>query len=164
MRNFKYKFKFVAIWVGMFLLMGALFGSPLPAQNTSSVDWYSFEKAIQLAEENQQLILVDVWAPWCGWCKKMEKEVYPELSKNITSQFIWTRLNRDDNRSRLHFKEQRFTPLKIAQKLNTQSVPALVVLSPDGDYLFHISGFTKAKKLESILEYVITNTLKSSSI
>lgn len=132
--------------------MMTLFTPQLSAQ-TDSVEWHPFEEAIQIAEENQQFILVDVWAPWCGWCKKMQKEVYPELSKGFSEKFVWTRINRDDHESDIPFNHQTFTPLRLAQKLNVQSVPALVFLSSKGEYILHISGFTEAEKLTPVLEY-----------
>ena len=34
----------------------------------------TFKKAIFDAKENKQLLFIDVYAPWCGWCKKMADE------------------------------------------------------------------------------------------
>lgn len=118
------------------------------------LNWTSFEEAVGRAKEQGKPILVDVWAPWCGWCKKMEKDVYPELASTLNEDFILTRLNRDDNESRKKYQQYSLTPLRLAQKFKVQNVPAIVILSQEGEYLFHISGFTEADKLEEILGYV----------
>ena len=34
------------------------------------------KKAIFDAKENKQLLFIDVYAPWCGWCKKMDRDTY----------------------------------------------------------------------------------------
>lgn len=115
------------------------------------VNWQSFEDAIAIADESNQPILVDVWAPWCGWCHKMKKETYPQLPNNLARKFVFTRLNRDDHKTEHPYKGQKLSSLKLAQKLNAQSVPTVVILTADGNYLFHISGFLSAEKLESVL-------------
>ncbi|MDR9419666.1 thioredoxin family protein [Gracilimonas sp.] len=135
-------------------LLGISIPVSVQAQKTD-LKWHIFEEALQLAEETGKPIMVDVWAPWCGWCKKMEKEVYPEISANFHEDFILTRLNRDDNESRKKYKHVSLTPLRLSQKLNVQQVPAIVMLSPEGEYLFHLSGFTEAEKLKEILGYVV---------
>jgi thioredoxin-related protein len=152
----------IAIIFTATMLAVTLFESPAIAQE-KFVDWYPFEEAIQLAEENQKPILVDVWAPWCGWCKKMQKEVYPELSDDFSEHFVWTRLNRDDNETSLRYKNQTFTPLRLAQTLNVQSVPAIVFLSPEGEYIFHTLGFLEAETLEPVLMYVSSGAYQSTS-
>lgn len=155
----------VGSWSGMtklgFLVYLILFGSQAIAQK-KSINWHPFEKAIQTAEENQQFILVDVWAPWCGWCKKMEKEVYPQIPEKLSKQFVWTRLNRDDNSSTIYFEDQKLTPLRLAQKLNVEAVPALVIVTSEGDYLHHTSGFTDQQTLKSILDYLDSNAISTN--
>lgn len=135
------------------VLLGSLNPGEIFAQE-KELNWRSFEEAVELAKEQGKPILVDVWAPWCGWCKKMEKEVYPGLVSVLDEDFILTRLNRDDNESRKQYRQFSLTPLRLAQKFKVQKVPAVVLLSPEGEYLFHISGFREADKLEEILNYV----------
>lgn len=144
----------------IFILMGMLVATPLSAQENTqeSLEWHSFEKALQIAEQQKKPVLVDVWAPWCGWCKKMQKEVYPELSKTLNKKFVLTRLNRDDNETQKTYRHYSMTPLRLAQKFNVQNVPGIAFLSSEGEYLFHISGFTKVEKLKNILEHVPTAT------
>ncbi|NBC65767.1 MAG: DUF255 domain-containing protein [Bacteroidetes bacterium] len=140
------------------ILLMFLYTPSLSAQ-TDSINWHPIEEAIEIAEQNQQFILIDVWAPWCGWCKKMENEVYPQVPQDLSNQFVWTRLNRDDNSSTLYFKNLSFTPLRLAQKLNVETVPSLVIMTAEGEYLHHTSGFTDQKTLTSILEYMVSNVI-----
>lgn len=150
MKSLRQIFKFIVIRISFILWIATQLPFQILAQE-NKVDWHPIDDAVQIAEKKQRFILIDVWAPWCGWCKKMKKEVYPTLSKDISEQFVWTRLNQDDHESKLQFKNQSFTPFLLAKKLYVQEVPALVVLSPQAEYIFHTSGFTEADNLESLL-------------
>ena len=114
-------------------------------------NWQSFGNALATAQEKNKLVVVDIWAPWCGWCHKMKQESYPKLSADVAKQFVFTRLNRDDKHTSYQYKGNRLTAMRLAQKLHAQTVPTVVILSSDGDYLFHISGFLDKEKLQSVL-------------
>jgi thioredoxin-like negative regulator of GroEL len=116
--------------------------------------WHSFEDALAIADSTANPILVDVWAPWCGWCHKMRSKVYPQLSTELNKHFVLTRLNRDDNRSKISYKTQQLSPLQIAQQLRADKTPTVVLLNSKGNYLLHLSGFRKAKTLRPILQFV----------
>lgn len=154
--TFKTSHKTVCFFSAL-IMLGALINRSAWAQE-NKLEWKPFEEAIEIGRKEQKPILIDIWAPWCGWCKKMQKEVYPELSVVLIDDFVLTRLNRDDNESRRMFQGFSLTPLRLAQKLNVQTVPAVVFLSPEGEYLFHISGFTDQKKMKEFLELVSADT------
>ncbi|MFH5883418.1 thioredoxin family protein [Halalkalibaculum sp. DA3122] len=135
----------------MFLLIGILATSQA---QTQPLTWHPFEEALSLADEADQPVLVDIWAPWCGWCHKMKQEVYPALSQTLSSDFILTRLNRDDHSSTVQYRNNIYTPLSLAQELRAGYVPTVVLLAPNGDYLLHISGFTDAETLSPVLSYI----------
>lgn len=119
--------------------------------SSAQQNWRSFEDAQEAARQSDRLIVVDVWAPWCGWCHKMKQETYPNLSRKLEQHFVFTRLNKDNRDTKYSYKGQKLNEMQLAKQLNAQTIPAVVILSSDGDYLFHISGFLTAQKLEKIL-------------
>jgi len=145
-------FKAISLFI-VLVVSDVLIGQPTYGQNLK-LDWKSFEDAIEIAKTDQKPIMVDVWAPWCGWCKKMQKEVYPEHSETLKNDFILTRLNRDDNNSKVKYLDQSLSHLRLAQRFNVQSVPAVVFLSADGNYLFHVSGYVEPQKFKQVLMYI----------
>jgi len=128
------------------LLLGLLATSYAQQPN-----WKPFEKALTLAKIDNKLIIVDVWAPWCGWCHEMKKETYPQLPEGLKKAFVFTRLNRDDHDTEHRYRGQRRSEMQLAKQLNAQTVPTVIILSANGNYLFHLSGYLSAEKLGKVL-------------
>lgn len=128
-----------------------------------NLNWHSFDKALAMTDTSSQHVLVDVRAPWCGWCRKMEKEVYPALASILSNHFILTNLNRDDNRTTHRYKGNSFTSTRLAQRFEVQQVPAIVLLNPKGEYLMHISGFVEPDALKPLLQFLASNAYHHTS-
>ncbi len=125
--------------------------------------WISFEKALSEAEATNRPVLVNVWAPWCGWCRKLERDVYPEMAKELNRDFVLTRINRDDNKTEHRYRGIKMTSLELAKKLKSHSVPAIIFLDSKGDYLLDISGYLEAKELLPVLTYISSQSYKTQS-
>ena len=82
----------------------------------------SVAAAQKAAKEKNQLILVDMFAEWCGWCHRFEREVYPSaVFQDATKDIILLRLNTEDGQEGTQF----------ARKYSVTSLPTFLLLAPD---------------------------------
>lgn len=131
----------------------------------SSADWQLFEAAIARAEATDRYVFVHVYAPWCGWCLKMEQEVYPDprVKSYLMSHFVRARLNYDDAETMYTYAGRTLNARELAHEFNVDGVPAVVILNPEGEYLLHLSGFQEADRLLSVLRYIGSESYSTES-
>lgn len=64
----------------MRLLLPTFLLAPLFAiaqdHSTSKVHWVSIEEAQAAAAKDGKPLLIDMWTPWCGWCRKMDAATF----------------------------------------------------------------------------------------
>ncbi len=78
--------------------------------------------AQKVAKQKNQLILVDMFAEWCGWCKRFEREVFPaKVFQDATADIVLLRLNTEDGKD----------GTKFAREYGINSLPTFLVLNKD---------------------------------
>lgn len=92
--------------------------------------WYTdFEEAKAAAKKSNRKMLVHFTAEWCGWCKKIEGEVYvAEEFKKTAKYFVFCKIDVDKNPS-----------LKSAY--NVGGIPDIRILDADGGELGKMVGY-----------------------
>jgi Thiol:disulfide interchange protein len=93
------------------------------SQQMTGATWYkSIATAQAEAKKKNALIFVDLFADWCGWCHRMEQEVFPsEKFQQERRDMVLLRLNTED----------RAEGTKFAREFEVRSLPTFLVLSPD---------------------------------
>jgi thioredoxin-related protein len=95
----------------------------------------SLVAAKKKAKEQNALIFVDLFADWCGWCHKMEQEVFPsEAFQKATDNKVLLRLNTEDAGE----------GQKLAQDFGVTSLPTFLLLTPQGTVAGTIRGYFPA--------------------
>ena len=98
----------------------------------------SLTVAQKKAKESKSLIFVDLFADWCGWCHRMEQEVFPSATfQSATDKMVLLRLNTEDGGEGTAF----------ARKYQITSLPTFLMLSSDGNTLAGIiRGYAPASE------------------
>ncbi len=103
------------------LLLAAM--AMLLTQQAFAGPWLtSLSVAQKKAKEKNALIFVDLFADWCGWCHRMEQEVFPsEAFQKATDSKILLRLNTEDGSE----------GTKVAQQYSVSTLPTFLLLTSD---------------------------------
>jgi len=92
----------------------------------------SLADAQKKAKAANQLIFVDLFADWCGWCHKMEQEVFPSQTfQNATDKMVLLRLNTEDGGEGTN----------LARQFNATSLPTFLILNGDRQLAGVIHGY-----------------------
>lgn len=157
----------------LFALVLSLTALPAVAQVTPTTvgaqpdgpDWLTFDDAMEDAQQSQNLVLVDVYAPWCGYCRKMQKETYTDdtVKGHLNSYFEVARLDGTNGDSLVTYQEQTLKPSMLAQHFGATGYPTTVFLRPDGEILFQQPGYIAPDQFALMIEYVGTRAFEEQS-
>lgn len=97
--------------------------------------------------------LVYVQAPWCGPCRRLERETFADAAVDARlDRFALARLTIDDHDRTHRVGPYRLTEAAWAARLGAAATPTLVLLGPDGAVLGRVAGFVPPDVLLSILD------------
>ncbi len=127
--------------------------APLPP--AEEIEWYSMEEAQQLAEEQDKKVLVYAEASWCGYCKKMEKEVFPreEVVQAMDKFFLPVKLDIESS-EKLVFNGSEMTGSQFARRHRVSGTPTFFFIDKEGEILGAQPGYLPPDVFEKLLTYV----------
>jgi len=103
----------------------------------------SLTTAQKQAKDSQKLIFVDLYADWCGWCKRMEQEVFlSQAFQNATDSMVLLRLNTEDAAE----------GTKLAHDFGISTLPTFLLLAPDGIIAGVIHGYAPSDEFVKALK------------
>ena len=130
-----------------------------------TLDWLDFGEALNAAEVSGRPVMVDVYASWCPWCQKLQREVYAEenVREYLIDNFETARLNIEDKELVIEFKGYELTSSELAAGLGAEGTPTIVFLTSKGDYITRVPGFIDAGEFNHVLRYISSDSYRSES-
>ncbi|MBQ0015830.1 MAG: DUF255 domain-containing protein [Bacteroidales bacterium] len=150
--------------VALFTLL--LSSAPIWSQTAKSANWRGIESASKISE-NTKLYLIDFYTSWCGWCKRMDSDVFtnPTIVKLLDKYYIPVKFNAEGQsqfswngvkysgaavppggRPSLH----SFTKAMLGKQLG---FPSFAICNTDQSTLTILQGYQPADELIIILWY-----------
>lgn len=132
--------------VGLALLVSAPAWADEPGTGDAKTEtvWYAdFDKAAEQARKEKKDLLVDfTGSDWCGWCKKLDKEVFsqPEFLEAAHKQYVLVALDfphADDVKAKVPNPARNE---ELQAKYGVRGFPTILLVTPDGD-VFGQTGY-----------------------
>ena len=126
----------------------------LPSIAFSQVEFIEVVNAADMAaaqkkaDDGMFFLFVDVYASWCGPCKKMDAEVYTDaaMGEYMNKHFVNVRMDGETDFGRNYAAEQQL-----------QGYPSMFIFSDDGERLSTVVGYKPATDLLPILKSYVDN-------
>jgi thioredoxin-related protein len=124
-------------------LLAAVVGFAIATSAQTKPGWLSdYKKAQQEAKANNKLVLLDfTGSDWCGWCMKLNREVFSQPQFKDYASKALVLLEVDFPRQREQSAETRKQNQELAQQYQVEGFPTIVVVNGDGRKLWQYDGY-----------------------
>lgn len=130
-----------ATWILLTFLV--TLASPCPA-NDEQVWLSSLAEAQSIATQTERLLLVDLYADWCGWCKRLEKEVFSDpLFESYASRFVLLRVDTEDGGE----------GARLQDRYRAVTLPTMLILNQDLVMVGQVQGFKRPADYVRAIEH-----------
>ena len=145
-------------------LLGGLIG-PGSAYAQIKVPPQSFESVLSQAQAKDKPILVEIYAPWCPYCQRMQKTVYSNetVREYLDETFTYVRLNSDTTAGTHQYRDRTLSTKQLASVLGAKGVPTTTFLKPDGTPIARQPGFIKRPMFLKIIRYIGSGAYEQES-
>ena len=121
-------------------VMGALAAMLLVSCATPSRGAVVFTENIKAAQakatKENKIVMIDVYTEWCGWCKKLDADVYSrkDVADAVSKGFVALKVNPEKNAANKKFVDQ----------FKVDGFPAIIFLNAKGKEIHRIRGYVPA--------------------
>jgi thioredoxin-related protein len=119
------------------------------------VAWRGWDEGLREARRTNRPVLVDVYTDWCGWCKRMDRDVYSraDVRDYLASRFVVVRLNAEAQDG-VQYEGQDLTSAGLAEQFRVTGYPTTVFLKSSGAHLINVPGYVPADRFMLVLRYI----------
>jgi thiol:disulfide interchange protein len=97
-----------------------------------------YDKALAAAKSAKKIVMLDLYTDWCGWCKKLDKDVYAnaDVKAKLTKDFVTLKINPEKSKK----------GMELARNFGTRGYPHIVFVDADGKKISEVTGYIPADK------------------
>ena len=136
--------------------------------NAQTIEWMSFEEALEAQKKNPKKMIIDVYTDWCGPCKLMDKKTFqnPDVATYISEHYYAVKFNAEGqeiiNYIGNTFSNPNYNPNKkgrnsthqFTQFLGVKGYQTVIFVSEMGDMITPLVGYQNPQQIELYLKMI----------
>ena len=140
-------------WVPVLALLAAI-AVPRPAA-AADIAWRTWDEGLAESATSGKPVMVDVYTDWCGWCKRMDKDVFAraDVRDYLARHFVAVRLNAEASEP-ASWQGKTFTSRSLAQNFRISGYPTTVFLKSPTEHLVNVPGYVPADRFLLMLRFI----------
>ena len=126
-----------------------------PHAATSGPRWRTWTPGLREAADSGRPVMVDVYTDWCGWCRRMDRDVYErdDVRRYLDAHFVTVRLNAESPEAASYLGRD-YTGRSLASHFGVSGYPTTIFLRPGGEHLVNVPGYVSADRFLLLLRYI----------
>lgn len=136
-------------------LFAALLALATVAAAHAEVKWRSWDDGLAAAKKSKRRVIVDVYTNWCGWCRRMDADVYGrrDIADYIESHFVVVKLNAE-SMDTVHRDDRPMTARSLAASYRVSGYPTTIFLDSAGGHLATLPGYVPPDRFFLLLRWM----------
>ncbi|WP_434501810.1 thioredoxin family protein [Prevotella sp.] len=118
------------------------------AQTTEGVKFEakSLTELMEQAQKEHKMVFIDCFTTWCGPCRKMAQEVFPQkvVGDFFRSHFVSAQMDMEKGKA-----------IELGKKWDINSYPTYIILDADGNQKLRLVGYFQPQKLVDTLSVML---------
>lgn len=119
------------------------------------IKWHNFPDALAKGKAENKMIVVDFYTDWCTWCKVMDEKTYgnEKVMDFAAKKLVMSKVDAE-SKAKTSYKGKQLSYRELSAGFGVRGYPATIFLTPQGEFITHVSGYIKPDKFIPILEYL----------
>jgi thioredoxin-related protein len=136
--------------------------------HAQKINWMTMNEALEAQKSQPKKIIMDVYTPWCGPCKLMDRNTFgnKDVIKFITKNYYAVKFNAEGTEE-IDYQDFTYTNPNyqegrkgrnathfFADALKISGYPSLVFFKSNGDLIQSVVGYKSPKDVEIYLKMI----------
>jgi thioredoxin-related protein len=121
----------------------------------TELQWKPFVNGFAEAKKMKKKVMLDVYTDWCGWCKRLDKDVYgnAKVAEYLNDHYVVIKLNAESSKV-ITYLDTNYTERDFARYLGVRGYPTIIFFENSGEPITPLSGYVAAEKFLPIIKFI----------